>query len=595
MRRILFVMLHPGFIRYYEEALLRLAAAGHRIHLVFETDREKLGSHALAARLAAASPLITCGLAPPRTASVREFLARRDREAMRSGEGRRPTSVEERREDAWESLATTIRLMLDYLRYFEPAFTRATALRDRAAKRLPHLPAAAVRVAAALGPSARRMLAGCLRAIENAVPTSRRIEAFVREHRPDLLLVTPLVELGSQQVDYIKCARRLGIRSALCVASWDNLTSKGLIRVIPDHVVVWNEAQKAEAVTLHGVPPDRVVVTGAQLFDRWFDARPTRSREEFCRAVGLDPDRPFVLYVGSSVFVAPDEVPFAERWLARIRQSADPVVASAGVLVRPHPANTRQWLAFDVGRWPNVAIWPPIDSDPNGPDGYRDYFESLYYSAAVVGVNTSAQLEAGIVGRPVFTVRAPEFEHAQEGTLHFQYLVGADAGPVRQAATLDEHVEQIGMALRGEGGTGEANRRFVRAFIRPFGESVAAAPVFVRAIASLTELAAPPPQRPSMATLAARPVLYLAARLAHPLAEDRPLWVYAVRPFVTAGVRAVAAVYWVRGTGAERLRGRVKRLKRWFQRTRHESGEALEKRWRRARKRARRAGDRCLP
>ncbi|HXH24767.1 MAG TPA: hypothetical protein VNI78_05930, partial [Vicinamibacterales bacterium] len=505
MTRILFVMLHPGFIRYYEDALLHLAAAGHRIHLAFETGREKLGSHALAARLAAASPRVTCGPAPPRSASVREFLARRDREAMRSGEGRRPARVEERREEAWESLATTIRLMLDYLRYFEPAFARAAALRDRAAKRLPHIPAAAVRLAAALGPSARRALSGCLRAIEEAIPASRAIEEFVREHRPDLLLVTPLVELGSQQVDYIKCARRLGIRSALCVASWDNLTSKGLIRVIPDHVVVWNEAQKAEAVTLHGVSPDRVVITGAQIFDRWFDASPTRSREEFCRAVGLDPNRPFVLYVGSSVFVAPDEVPFAERWLARIRQSADPAVASAGVLVRPHPANARQWLAFDVARWPNVAIWPPIDSDPNGPDVHRDFFESLYYSAAVVGVNTSAQIEAGIVGRPVFTVRAPEFEHAQAGTLHFRYLVGADGGPVREASTLDEHVEQLGAALRGESGAAEVNRRFVCSFIRPFGESVASAPVFVRAIESMAAMAAPSPRRLSAVAVAARP------------------------------------------------------------------------------------------
>ena len=35
---------------------------------------------------------------------------------------------------------------------------------------------------------------------------------------------------------------------ALPVLSWDNLTNKGLIRVQPDQVFVWNEAQKAEAV-----------------------------------------------------------------------------------------------------------------------------------------------------------------------------------------------------------------------------------------------------------------------------------------------------------------------------------------------------------
>jgi hypothetical protein len=36
MSRILFVMLHPGFIRYYEEAIHELAGAGHEVHLAFE-------------------------------------------------------------------------------------------------------------------------------------------------------------------------------------------------------------------------------------------------------------------------------------------------------------------------------------------------------------------------------------------------------------------------------------------------------------------------------------------------------------------------------------------------------------------------------
>jgi hypothetical protein len=89
--------------------------------------------------------------------------------------------------------------------------------------------------------------------------------------------------------------------------------------VLPERIVVWNEAQKTEAVSLHRARPEQVVVTGAQLFDRWFAARPTRSREAFCRDVGLDPSRPFVLYLGSSMFIAPDEVPFAERWVAALR------------------------------------------------------------------------------------------------------------------------------------------------------------------------------------------------------------------------------------------------------------------------------------
>lgn len=583
MSRVLFVMLHPGFIRYYEDALHALAASGHHVHVAFEISRDKLGENVLAQRLAASSERITCGTTPARAESVRTFLARGDRSATRSGSPR-PVTREAAREEAWESLATTVRLLEDYLRFFEPAFAGAEKLRQRAEKRLPRVYTALVEAVARAGPWARRGLASALRAVERLIPANAAIEGFIREQRPDLLLVTPLIELGSQQVDYVKCARRLGVRSALCVASWDNLTSKGLIRVIPDHVIVWNEAQKAEAVGLHGVPPERVIITGAQLFDRWFESHPSRSRDEFCRAVGLDPQRPFVLYVGSSIFIAPEEVPFAERWLSRLRAAGDATVATAGALIRPHPANSRQWRAFDRDAFDNVAIWPAIGSDPNGPDFRRDYFDSLYHSAAVIGINTSAQLEAGILGRPVFTIQTPEFAHAQQGTLHFRHLVHEGGGLVRTAATLDEHVAQLAAQLQAGPDAGEANRRFVRAFIRPFGDDQPAVPIFADAIDAIASQPLPAVPADPWWIAPGRPIASVLARVARALAEDRPVWVYALRPAVTAGVWIAAAAYLAGGRVQEFRRHDAKRIRRTAYRAWYESSREFGKRVRRANK-----------
>jgi hypothetical protein len=579
--RILFVMLHPGFVRYYDGAIDALAAAGHHVHVAFEVGRSKLGEDVTAQRLATRSPRITCGPTPERAASVRDFLTRGDRAATRSGGRLIPAWSREGRAEAWESLATTVRLLLDYLRFFEPAFANATALRARAEKRVPRIYRTAVRVVARGGRVSRSVLAAALGVVERLIPSPRALEAFIAGHRPDLLLVTPLIELGSQQVDYVKAARRLGIRSALCVASWDNLTSKGLIRLVPDHVLVWNDAQKREAVTLHGVPAGRVVVTGAHLFDRWFEQRPSRSREEFCRLVGLDPARPFILYVGSSIFIAPEEVPFAERWRLALGQATEPVVRSAAVLFRPHPANARQWRALDPDL-PATTVWPPIGTDPNAPDFKRDLFDSLYHCAAVVGVNTSAQIEAAIVGRPVFTVRAPEFEHAQEGTLHFEYLAGSDGGFVRTAATLDEHVVQLADVLRGQFDP-SATREFVASFIRPLGVEAPAVPAFAAAVGRLTELPARVRESAPWWVLPARPCALLLAQLARMLAEDRPLWVYLLRPVVAAGIWVWAGVLWLRHLGHGAQQG-TKRLRRRAWSVWYEAGQRLRHRGRRAQK-----------
>ena len=102
------------------------------------------------------------------------------------------------------------------------------------------------------------------------------------------MLVTPLVTDCSPQVDVVKSAQRIGVPAALCVASWDHLTTKGLIRVEPDLIAIWNEEQRAEAIEYHGASAERLLVTGAQPFDKWFERRPT-SREEFWRRLDCVP------------------------------------------------------------------------------------------------------------------------------------------------------------------------------------------------------------------------------------------------------------------------------------------------------------------
>ena len=77
-----------------------------------------------------------------------------------------------------------------------------------------------------------------------------------------------------------------------------------------------------------------------------------------------------------------------------------------------------------------------------------DYFDSLYHAAAVVGLNTSALVEAAIVDRPVFTMLLPEFRENQEGTFHFHHLLTVGDGFLNVARSLDEHVAQLAARAR---------------------------------------------------------------------------------------------------------------------------------------------------
>ena len=373
------------------------------------------------------------------------------------------------------------------------------ALAARLARRL-----SAARDAALADDTIRR-----LARLESAIPTSEPIDAYLRTRAPDVVLAQGAIKKTSQ-VEFVKSARQLGIPSGVCVASWDNLTNKGLIKVAPDRVFVWNEIQRREASELHGIDADRVVATGAQLFDEWFARRAATTREEFARKVGLDPARPYVVYLGSSAFITEgaDEAEFVERWIEAIRGSGDERVCELGVVVRPHPGVPRRWQDRELGRFGNAVVWPPVGESTVGEGARADFFDTLTHSAAVVGINTTAMIEAGIVGKSVLTIRAPEF--AQETTLHFHYLLEENGGFVHVASSLEEHVRRLGEVVAGDQPGDERRRDFVRLFVRPHGLDRPATPIFADAVEELGRLR---PQPPPRAPLALRALLRVEARL----------------------------------------------------------------------------------
>jgi hypothetical protein len=476
--KILFSMRHSGALRNYASTIGELARRGHHVHFVFMMQ-DKLGDGRLLWELSNDHANVTYSELGKKT----------------------PWRF-------WLGLARGVRCSGDYVRYGTPEFKDAHALRQRAGERVPAIFRWFLSLPVVRSRTGLALVSGVLNVIERAIPTDRWIADLIAGQQPDAVLVTPLVDIGSDQVEYIKAAKALGIRSGLCVHSWDNLTNKGLIRVIPDRVFVWNEAQKREAVTMHGARPDQVVATGAPAYDHWFARRPSTTRDEFCRKVGLPADVPILLYLCSSQFIAPDESQFIERWIRAVRSAPDPRVRHAGILIRPHPENQQPWQRFDFSALQDVALWPRGGANPIDQATKNDYFDSMYHSAAAVGINTTAQIESGIVGHPVFSVRVPEYAGTQEGTLHFHYLLHENGGLLHMAASLDEHARDLTRAIDRTAEDDRRLRSFVEGFVRPMGLDRPAAPILADAIEELARMPRTAPERVALPLLLVRLALY---------------------------------------------------------------------------------------
>ena len=435
--KVLFLTHNLGKTRHFEGVLQELTARGHSIVITAAHKRNK--------------PLKLAG----------EF-----RDNPRIDVVTNPV----RRLDEWEPFVRPLRQARDYVRFLDPSYAHAEKLRARARAYSP--PGWPERLAAGGSLAGRRALVKRgLELAERLVPSEKYYELFIKSHAPDVILITPLIDFGSYQTDYVKSAHRLGIPIAFLAFSWDNLTNRGLVRVPPDRVIVWNEHQKREAVAYHGVQADDVVVTGASRFDDFFAMSPSTTREDFCARAGLDPSRPFLLYLCSSPFVAPDEIAFVRRWITAVRQHRD--LASCGVLIRPHPANAEPWEKVPAVDLERASVWTEpakIQADPA-------LYDSLFHCAAVVGLNTSAMIEASILGKSVHTIQTAEFAGGQDQTLHFHYLLARNGGPVEVAADLEEHCQQLGEALTDPEAGRARSLRFVESFVRPRGLEQPVAPI----------------------------------------------------------------------------------------------------------------------
>lgn len=463
--KLLLLLENPLYLRPFVDTVQRLADRGHRIQIAWFGEEPKV--RARFEETFATYPAVTF-----MTASA--------------------TRSERHREVAM------LRRAWNYLRYLESPYRDSTKLRQRAFAKLWRLirekdTSDGLDPALAWSRAELQRVKGVLEYVEELIPPDPRCEAFLREASPDALLVSPLVDLNSSiQSDFIKAAASLDIPSGMLVYSWDNLSTKGGLHVIPDRVFVWNLRQRDEAMKLHRVPAERIVITGAPRFDRFLACRPRLARKVFCQPLGFDPRKPIVTYLCSSAFVSGNELPFVERWLRQLRSASSSLLRTCNVIVRPHPdiplinldvpATKPDW---DLGEM--AAVRRPFSDDAAvvlnttsvTPQGL---FECLWHSAVAVGLNTSAEIEAGLIGRPVLTVRAGEDADGQESTLHFHYLLEEHGGFVRIADSLEEHAAQLETTLTVLKRVGRKARRRAMSFVRPQGAEQPVADVLADAI-----------------------------------------------------------------------------------------------------------------
>jgi hypothetical protein len=250
-----------------------------------------------------------------------------------------------------------------------------------------------------------RLLSKVERASSRWLRTTDEYLRLFREVRPSLVFNGSHVH-SSVAVQAVQAARWLNIPTATFLFSWDNLTSQG--RIIPhyDYFLVWNEAIREQLLGIYDfIRPSQVFVTGTPQFDFHFRPEFYWTREEFCRRVGADPARPFVLYSTGMANHMPGEPEIVERIADMLREMTD--LNSPQLLVRVYAKDLTGRFDELKRRRPDILFpevpWEPAWLTPRFEDAYV-LTNTLRHAAAGINVASTVSLELCMFDKPVVNV-----------------------------------------------------------------------------------------------------------------------------------------------------------------------------------------------
>jgi len=430
---ILFVMRTAGYFPYHRTTIEHLLQRGHQVTLLFDHDSGPIDERGFQEWLAAGHQ-VTVGKTLRRGGVWRRVL-------FATREARSYASYCRRGPDA--------KFYRERWRQYLPPWLHRQSEDNRLVR-------AVFRV-----PFTQQLLG----AVERISPASPDIVAALRRDRRECVVVSPINLRFDEEVEYVKAAKKLGVPAVVPVLSWDNLTTKGLFHVQPDLVLAWHHGHCEEAQAIHRVPADRVVITGSPFFDKWFGIkRPVSARGTTCSRIGIDPDKPYLLYLGSSANIARDESWLVIAVLQAIRRSEDPALDGLQIVFKPHPANLRPIPRLDEA---GIAVYQRERGRPDTADAIAEFRDILHHAVAVMGVNTTGMLDAVLCDRPCIALAAKKYRQTQADTPHFQRMQESKA--LLTAGSVRVAIEMLSRIMAGDQRSASARRRFAATYARPRG------------------------------------------------------------------------------------------------------------------------------
>lgn len=221
---------------------------------------------------------------------------------------------------------------------------------------------------------------------------------------PDLIFLPNLFDDG--EISLLREARRKGIFTVGYINSWDKLTARSSIRILPNKLIVFNEIVKREAIEYADMDLADILVSGIPQYDRYALERPT-ANEEFRRELGLPPKGKIIVYAPNGKYSLRADGMMIDFLHEAIQSGRIP---NACLLVRFQPNDEvdmaeiakRPWLRYDI---PGIRFsrnrggdWDMSESD------LRRLTDTLAHASVFLCYTSSLSIDAAVFDKPIINI-----------------------------------------------------------------------------------------------------------------------------------------------------------------------------------------------
>ena len=314
---------------------------------------------------------------------------------------------------------------------------------------------------------ARRWIRKIVRRLDYFFVHSDSFSEYFEKYKPSVIFLAHLFD--DREVNLLREAKCRDVRAVGFINSWDKLTARHSMRLLPDSLIVFNNIVKQEAINHADMNERDIFVSGIPQYDWHVNYKPI-SREKFCEKNKLDSAKKIIVYAPMGKAFSNSDWDIIDLLNYSITRDS---ITNAQLLVRFQPNDftdeaelkKRPWLIYDL---PGVRFSRErgVNWDMSFDD-IRGLSDTLANTDLFICYASSISVEAAIFDVPVINIdfevkdkqllsQTPTFFYKTE---HYGRVVKSDA--IRYPKSQEEYIDWINKYLENPGIDRSSRKRLV--------------------------------------------------------------------------------------------------------------------------------------